>query len=71
MNLYKEQKKESNRANTLIAYGCKKSCICGNRNIVFYDPNQDKKLCPWCGRYVYRNKKSEFKDKLMRTINEK
>lgn len=24
----------------------------------------NKKICTWCGNYVYKNKKEEFRDKL-------
>ena len=33
-------------------------CSCGPRVII---PKwEDKQLCHWCGKYVYRNKKEEF-----------
>jgi len=37
------------------------SCKCGHRVLIL---NKDKKICSWCGRYVYKDKKQEFKDKL-------
>ncbi len=39
-------------------------CKCGN-TIVFVS-NREKIICKRCSRYVYRNKKLEFKDKLER-----
>lgn len=37
-------------------------CKCGHRVIV--PMWVDKKICSWCGHYVYRNKQLEFKEKL-------
>ena len=31
----------------------------------------DKRLCSWCGHYIFRNKKLEFEDKLKKKIKEK
>lgn len=43
------------------------TCECGHR---IYISNKYGKLpCNWCGRMVYRNKKVEFKNKIMRLIN--
>lgn len=43
-------------------------CKCGHRVIV---PLKEKKrLCGWCGYWVYRDKKEEFKDKLKGKIKE-
>lgn len=37
-------------------------CKCGHSITI---PNFiNKKLCTWCGNYVYKNKKEEFRDKL-------
>lgn len=40
-------------------------CKCGHR-ILFY--NKKKVLCNWCGTFVYKNKKVEFKDKLLKEM---
>ena len=36
-------------------------CKCGHKVTIF---KEKKKLCTWCGRYVYKDKKMEFKDRL-------
>ena len=41
-------------------------CKCGHRVIIPFD--KDKKLCRWCGRYVFKNKKDEFVYKLKEKI---
>lgn len=38
---------------------------CGH--IVIITTNENKKICSWCGKYVFTNKKEEFKYR----INEK
>ncbi|MBO5138710.1 MAG: hypothetical protein J6B89_03610 [Bacilli bacterium] len=47
-------------------------CKCGHRTVI---PRWvEKQICSWCGHWVYRNKKTEFKDKLkerMVRINER
>lgn len=39
-------------------------CKCGHSIVFFPVEHKDKKLCSWCGYYVYRNKKVEFIDRL-------
>lgn len=50
----------------------KYKCVCGHKVII---PKCLKmKICGWCGRYVFRDKKDEFKYRMMeklRRINEK
>lgn len=41
-------------------------CKCGHRMLIPY--HVDKIICSWCGNYVYKNKRVEFKDKLSREI---
>ena len=37
-------------------------CACGHRVVI---PNWvDKNVCDWCGNYVFKNKKDEFKYRL-------
>lgn len=37
-------------------------CKCGHSMLI---PNYlSKRLCTWCHRWVYRNKKEEFKEKI-------
>lgn len=38
-----------------VKYTCK---YCGRRVVI--TSKQSKNLCDWCGRYVYRNEKEEF-----------
>lgn len=42
------------------------TCKCGHRMLIPY--HVDKMICSWCGNYVYRNKRVEFKDKLSKEI---
>ena len=44
----------------------KYTCKCGHRVII---PKWvDKNLCDWCNRYVYKDKKQEFKERLEEEI---
>lgn len=41
-------------------------CKCGHRVVI---PKWvDKQLCDWCGRYVFKDKKSEFKYRIKEAI---
>ena len=33
---------------------------CGNRVHFYAFERQDRQLCDWCGRYVFKDKKSEY-----------
>lgn len=33
-------------------------CKCGHSNVISIHEN--KKLCKWCGNYVFKNKQAEF-----------
>lgn len=44
---------DSIRANTV-------KCKCGHSVVV----NQKRKMCSWCGHWVYKDAKDEFMDKL-------
>lgn len=37
-------------------------CKCGHKTVIPAWVN--KQICSWCGHYVYKNKKDEFKDRL-------
>lgn len=39
-------------------------CKCGHHVIIYPFEKKKKKICSWCGYYVYANKKEEFKDRL-------
>lgn len=59
----KDEIKDSYYQNFII------KCKCSHTMLMPY--NVDKKICSHCGNYVYRNKKLEFKDKLLKKIKEK
>lgn len=40
----------------------KYKCKCGRRSVIPY--NVEKVVCSWCGNYVFKNKKDEFKYRL-------
>lgn len=41
-------------------------CKCGHKLVI--PVWVDKQVCSWCGYYVYRNKRLEFKEKLMKEM---
>ena len=41
-------------------------CKCGH-SIVIY-PSVTRKLCHWCGHYVYKSKKDEFLDRFKKEL---
>ena len=41
-------------------------CKCGHS--VAMKPTTKKKLCTWCGNYIYREAKDEFKNILLRKL---
>lgn len=60
----KEYQKKSDELDK-VKIKCSK---CGHREIV---PNWvDKKICSWCGYYIYRNKQEEFKDRMKQKLKE-
>lgn len=42
----------------------KVTCKCGHKVVVLPTQKMKYRICSWCGRKVYLNKKSEFMDKL-------
>ena len=46
-------------------------CKCGHTVVIYPFEKRIKKLCGWCGRYVYINKKEEFRDRLNFRRNER
>lgn len=42
-------------------------CSCGHSILT----NKDKKICSWCGNYVYKDKKLEFEEKLKISLKER
>lgn len=45
---------------------CKVKCKCGHK--VAIPSFKNKKLCDWCGHYVYKEQKDEFKDALLKKL---
>jgi len=45
---------------TINTYKCK----CGHSVVIYPFEHKSKKICKWCGEYVYVNKKEEFKDRM-------
>lgn len=39
-------------------------CKCSHYTHIYPFEKVNKKICTWCGNYIYANKKEEFKDKL-------
>lgn len=39
-------------------------CECGHSIVIYPFEKRNKKICRWCGKSVYVNKKEEFKDKM-------
>ena len=37
-------------------------CKCGHTNTI--SAKEEKKICKWCGNYVFRNKQKEFEYRL-------
>ena len=63
MNIYqrvltKEEFDRCTKEYNKVKYPCK----CGRRVVIPYWA--DKTLCSWCHRYVYKDKKQEFKERL-------
>lgn len=46
---------------------CVVKCKCSH-SIIFHNGN-DRELCSWCGKYVYKDSNTEFKYKLKENIN--
>lgn len=55
-------REDRNLMNALDCFRVK--CKCGHS--IIFTSNREKFICNHCGRYVYKNKKIEFKDKILR-----
>ena len=42
-------------------------CKCGHRIVI--PPKLDCCICDWCGSYVFRDKKTEFKHRLKKAVH--
>jgi len=56
--LTNEEFKKLTNAEDKVKYTCK----CGRRVII--SSQKDKEICSWCGNYVFKNKKDEYKYKV-------
>lgn len=39
-------------------------CECGHGVVIYPFEHRNKKVCSYCGKYVYTNKQEEFKERL-------
>lgn len=39
-------------------------CKCGHHTYIYPMEKRNKKICTWCGNYIYIDKKTEFKERL-------
>lgn len=60
--LTNEEFKKLTNAEDKVKYTCK----CGRRVII--SSQKDKEICSWCGNYVFKNKKDEFKYRVKERI---
>lgn len=44
-------------------------CKCGHSIVFFPFEKSNKKICSYCGYYIYKNKNIEFKEKVRSSIN--
>lgn len=42
-------------------------CKCGHKTILI---NSEKAICSWCGNYVYKNKKLEFRERMKQCLKD-
>lgn len=61
--MYEDTKLEIERSK--YKYHCK----CGHSLTIYPMEKRIKKLCSWCGHYVYINKRVEFIDKLKKMLD--
>ena len=59
-NIFKNDSKISSERAKYKIY-CSK---CGHGTVFYPMEHKSKKICSWCGYYVYKDKKEEFKEKL-------
>lgn len=59
-NIFKNDSKISNERAKYKIY-CSK---CGHGTVFYPMEHKSKKICSWCGYYVYKDKKEEFKERL-------
>lgn len=44
----------------------KYECKCGHKEVI--TSTEDKKICSWCGHYIFKDKKVEFKYRVKERI---
>ena len=59
-NIFKNDSKISSERAKYKIY-CSK---CGHGTVFYPMEHKSKKICSWCGYYVYKDKKEEFKERL-------
>ena len=53
-------------------YKMKKVCPhCGRKMHFYAFEKKGKQLCDWCGRYIFKDKETEFKYRLKEKINQR
>lgn len=60
--VYMTNKDIIKRTDEIVMY--KHYCKCGHSVVIYPMEKKIKKICSWCGSYVYTDKKEEFKEKL-------
>lgn len=53
-------KEEQRLLDTKTKYRIK--CKCGHTVMIYPFEHRKRKICDWCGKYVYANEKEQFKD---------
>lgn len=57
---------DSKRFNEVTKY--KVYCKCGHGTVFYPMEHKEKKICSWCGYYVYKDKQTEFINRLNRLL---
>lgn len=65
MNKMDEYNKKSNEMSKYKVY-----CKCGHSTVIYPFEHKNKKICSWCGNYVYKNQLEKFKDLLIKKKKE-
>ena len=60
----KIDKEYSRRVNEQTKY--RVYCNCGHSMVIYPFEHKNKKICSWCGNYVYKNNVEKFKDLLIK-----
>lgn len=60
------RKKERKLNSELAKY--KRYCKCGHSMIITPTAKQNRIMCTWCGRWIYKNDCEEFKDNIKKVL---